>query len=159
MKLFDIAIKMEIEGAAYYRDLAKKAPSIGFKNIFTMLAEDEDRHKATFEAMKANIDIPASTSDASVKAAQIFKEISKDDFLSEEGQLALYEHALEIELKSIEFYSEQHELISDVKQKRALAKIIEEERRHYDLIDDIIVMVERPDRWVEHAEFGVREDY
>lgn len=159
MKLFDIAIKMEIEGAAYYRDLAKKAPSIGFKNIFTMLAEDEDRHKATFEAMKANIDIPASTSDASVKAAQIFKKISKDDFLSEESQLALYEHALEIELKSIEFYSEQHELISDVKQKRALAKIIEEERRHYDLIDDIIVMVERPDRWVEHAEFGVREDY
>jgi rubrerythrin len=66
---------------------------------------------------------------------------------------------LEIELKSIEFYSEQHDLVTDVKQKRALSKIIEEERRHYDLIDDIIVMVERPESWVEDAEFGVRDDY
>lgn len=159
MKLFDVAIKMEAEGAAFYRDLAKKSPSEGFKNIFTMLAEDEDRHRATFEAMKENSEIPASTSDASVKATRIFREFSKDDFLNEGSQLALYEQALEIELKSIEFYSEQHELVSDVKQKRALAKIIEEERRHYDLIDDIIVMVERPERWVEHAEFGVRERY
>lgn len=159
MKLYDIAIKMEAEGAAYYRDLAKRSPSEGFRNIFTMLAEDEDRHKATFEAMKANSEIPASTADASIRAARIFREISKDDFLNEENQLSLYEQALEIELKSIEFYSEQHDLLTDVKQKRALTNIIEEERRHYDLIDDIIVMVERPDRWVEDAEFGLREEY
>lgn len=159
MELFDIAIRMEMEGAAFYRDLARKTTSEGFRNIFTMLAEDEDRHKATFEAMKSNSDVPASTSDASVRATQIFKQFSKEDFLQEEKQLSVYEEALEIELKSIEFYSEQHESIADVKQKRALAKIIEEERRHYDLIDDIIVMVERPETWVEHAEFGVREDY
>jgi rubrerythrin len=159
MELFDIAIKMETEGAAFYRDLAKKTNSNGFRSIFTMLAEDEDRHKATFEAMKANTTVPASTSDASVRATEIFKQFSKDDFLQEEKQLSVYEEALEIELKSIEFYSEQHDLVSDVKQKRALAKIIEEERRHYDLIDDIIVMVERPETWVEHAEFGVRDEY
>ncbi len=159
MELFDVAIRMEEEGAKFYRELAQKTTSEGFKSIFTMLAEDEDRHKATFEAMKSNTSIPASTSDASVRATKIFKQFSKDDFLNEEKQLAVYEDALEIELKSIEFYSEQHDLVSDVKQKRALAKIIEEERRHYDLIDDIIVMVERPETWVEHAEFGVRDDY
>lgn len=159
MELFDVAIRMEKEGAAFYKDLVAKATSEGFKTIFTMLAEDEDRHKATFEAMKANTEVPASTSDASVRATQIFKKFSKDDFLKEEQQLSVYEEALEIELKSIEFYSEQHDLVTDVKQKRALAKIIEEERRHYDLIDDIIVMVERPESWVEDAEFGVREDY
>lgn len=159
MELFDVAIKMETEGAAFYRDLVTRAASEGFRNIFTMLAEDEDRHRATFEAMKANTAVPASTSDASVRATEIFKQFSKDDFLSEESQLSLYEEALEIELKSIEFYSEQHEAVIDVKQKRALVKIIEEERRHYDLLDDIIVMVERPETWVEHAEFGVRDEY
>ncbi|MDD3367175.1 MAG: ferritin family protein [Sphaerochaetaceae bacterium] len=159
MELFDIAIKLETEGAAFYRDLAAKTNSQGFKAIFTMLAEDEDRHKATFEAMKAHTEVQPSTTDASVRAAQIFKKFSKDDFLQEESQLSLYEQALEIELKSIEFYTEQHELIPDTKQKRILSKIIEEERRHYDLIDDIIVMVERPERWVEDAEFGVRERF
>jgi hypothetical protein len=43
--------------------------------------------------------------------------------------------------------------------QEALEMIIYEERMHYDLIDDIIVMVERPGSWVEHAEFGVREGY
>jgi rubrerythrin len=159
MNLFDVAIRMETEGAAFYRDLASKAASKGFASIFTMLAEDEDRHKATFEAMKNNTEVPASTSDASVRAAQIFKQFSKEDFLEEESQVSVYEQALEVELKSIEFYSEQHDQVSDVKQKRALAKIIEEERRHYDLINDILVMVERPETWVEDAEFGVREKY
>lgn len=159
MELFDIAIRMETEGAAFYRDLASKVSGEGFKSIFTMLAEDEERHKAIFEAMKSDLSVPASTPDASVRASGIFKHIPQDDLLAEKSQLSLYEEALEIELKSIEYYSEQLDSAIDAKQKRALAKIIEEERRHYDLIDDIIVMVERPESWVEHAEFGVREDY
>ena len=159
MELFDIAIHMETEGAAFYRNLAERASTEGLSTIFTMLAEDEDRHKATFEAMKAETDVPASSLDASLRATEIFKQFSKDDFLKEEDQLEVYEQALEVELKSIEFYSEQHELVTDVKQKRILSKIIDEERRHYDLIDDIIVMVERPEAWVEDAEFGVRDDY
>jgi rubrerythrin len=159
MDIYDVAIKMEVEGAIFYRDLASKASSDGLKSIFNMLAEDEDRHKETFEAMKAKKEVTIAADAAAAKATQIFKKLSKEDFLNEEDYLAVYEEALEIELKSIELYTQQLAKATDEKEIEAWKAIIEEERSHYDLIDDIIVMVERPERWVEQAEFGVREDY
>ena len=159
MKLFDIAIKMEMEGEAFYRDLAKKAVAPGFKNIFTMLANDEVMHRNAFEAMKKNSPVVLQTEDSVKLMTDAFASIEKDDFLQEQSQLELYEKALEIELKSIEFYSEQLEELTREDHQKVFEKIINEERRHYDMIDDIIVLVERPDSWVEHAEIGVREDY
>ena len=145
MDIFDIAINMEVKGAAFYRDLAQRASSEGFKKIFLMLAEDEDRHKETFEAMKEGSSVTVTTTNA------------KDR--KEESELSLYEEALEIELKSIEYYTAHLDETKDEKQRKVIEEIIAEERSHYDLIDQIIIMVERPDRWIEQAEFGVREDY
>jgi|SRR5690554_4538429 rubrerythrin len=159
MDIFDVAINMEVEGAAFYRELAKRANSEGLKTIFTMLAEDEDRHKEIFEAMKNETKVPVAAPDASERATKIFKQFKKDDFLRGEDELTAYEQALEIELKAIEYYTQQKESITDPKKLEIIDKIIEEERGHYDILDDIIVMVERPERWVEDAEFGVREEY
>ncbi len=159
MELFDIAMKMEKEGESFYRDIAKKAATQGFRTIFNMLADDEAVHRETFEAMKKNTPVVIVDSTVSEKAEVVFEKVVKEDFLSEQSQLSLYEKALEIELKSIEFYSEQLETLDREDQRKNLERIIHEERMHYDLIDDIIVLVERPESWVEHAEFGVREDY
>ncbi len=160
MDLFDVAIKMEMEGAEFYRDLANKSPSEGIKRIFTMLAEDEERHKETFEAMKKESDLPPTDVAAAViEATKIFRDLEKREFLEEEHQLTLYQHALEIEQKSIDFYKEQLEKLIAEEQKEALKKIISEEREHYNLIDDIMIMVENPERWVEDAEFGIRDEY
>jgi rubrerythrin len=109
--------------------------------------------------MKKNAPMVMVDSTVSEKAEVVFETIVKEDFLSEQSQLSIYEKALEIELKSIEFYSEQLETLDREDQRKNLERIIREERMHYDLIDDIIVLVERPESWVEHAEFGVREDY
>jgi len=159
MELFNIAIQMEKEGESFYRDIVKKAATPGFKAIFNMLADDEASHRKTFEAMKKNAPVVMVDSTASEKAEVVFETVTKKDFLSEQSQLSIYEKALEIELKSIEFYSEQMETLDREDQRKNLERIIHEERMHYDLIDDIIVLVERPESWVEHAEFGVREDY
>lgn len=159
MNVFEQAIRIELEGAAFYYDLAAKSVTDGMKAIFTMLAHDEEKHKSIFEAMRDNLGIPAFSSDVDTRASSLFNSYSEDDFLKEEDHIALYEKALTIELKSIELYSEQLKDIKDTQQQEALEKIIEEERRHYNLIDDIIIMVSRPKSWVEHAEFGVREEY
>jgi len=159
MELFVIAMQMEKEGESFYRDIARKAATQGFRTIFSMLADDEASHRQTFEAMKKNAPMVMVDSTVSEKAEVVFETIVKEDFLSEQSQLSIYEKALEIELKSIEFYSEQLETLDREDQRKNLERIIREERMHYDLIDDIIVLVERPESWVEHAEFGVREDY
>lgn len=159
MDMFDIAIQMEKEGALFYRDLASKAKTTGLKTIFTMLAEDEDKHQKVFASLKQGASIAMVPSQVSDNAEAVFKKFKKADFLSESKQVEAYERALEVELKSIEYYSEQVEELSSMAMQKAVEAIIEEERRHYDLLDDIIMMLERPASWVENAEFGVREDY
>ena len=159
MDIFDIAMEMEREGARFYRDLAAKATTKGFINIFTMLAEDEINHEKIFAMLKKGTVPTMYATRVSDNAKAVFKEFKKEDFINENKQMALYERALEVELKAIEYYSEQLEEVSSKEIKKAIEAIITEERRHYDLLDDIIVMLERPASWVENAEFGVRPEY
>jgi rubrerythrin len=160
MNIFEIAIEMEIEGAAYYTKLANKAVNEGLKSIFTLLAADENKHQAIFEAFQADASLPTdalATSELQIK--DILATFKSDRPKEEESQLQAYESALEIELKSIEFYSEYADTLKSGRESDILDFIIKEERRHYDLLDSIIEMVKRPQTWVENAEFGKRETY
>lgn len=159
MSWFDTAISIEIEGENFYRDLAQNAAGEGMRQIFTMLADDELKHKAVFEAMKdsKSAEYEASASPEEVK--QVFGSFTKQDFLNEQQHAKLYRKARNVEKQSVEFYTAQLNDLTDKKQKDALEKIIKEEESHFRLIDSIMVLVERPESWVEDAEFGLREEY
>ena len=46
MNVYDFALKMELDGKAYYQQLAGKTSLAGLKNIFLQLAADEQKHYA-----------------------------------------------------------------------------------------------------------------
>ncbi len=160
MNMFDVAIEMEIEGASFYQKLADQAGHVGLSRIFTLLKEDEIRHKAYFEGLKKNtkVDIIASFAQSD-EVKHLIESFKNENFSQLMDQKEAYENALDIELKSIEFYTEQKSQVLDEEKQKILEIIINEERRHYDLLDTIIVMVNRPSSWVENAEFGVRDSY
>lgn len=160
MNMFDVAIEMEMEGASFYQQLADNAGHVGLARIFTLLRDDEIRHKAFFEGMKskAEVNVDASFSESD-EVKELIESFNDENFSQLLDQKEAYESALNVELKSIEFYTEQKAKLSDEKEKKVLDIIIREERRHYDLLDTIIVMVNRPTSWVEDAEFGVRDPY
>ncbi|MCF7953297.1 MAG: ferritin family protein [Spirochaetales bacterium] len=160
MEWFDTAIDIEKEGERFYRDLAEKAGSEGVKNIFTMLADDEVTHRKRFEAMKRdNFDVESAAAVTKEASKKLFSGTRKDHFESEQKHLEVYKQALDIEQKSIDFYQEKMKEASDSRVHAALEQIAAEEKFHYQMIDTLCIMVERPERWVEFAEFGVREDY
>ncbi len=160
MNMFDVAIEMEIEGASFYQKLADQAGHVGLSRIFTLLKEDEIRHKAYFEGLKKNTKVDNIASFAqSDEVKHLIESFKNENFSQLMDQKEAYENALDIELKSIEFYTEQKSQVLDEEKQKILEIIINEERRHYDLLDTIIVMVNRPSSWVENAEFGVRDSY
>ena len=159
MEWLDVAIQIEVEGEKFYRKLSDSADHEGMERIFAMLANDEIQHRKTFEALKGGTPDVAEPSRVLKESAQVFKTFKEKDFSSQQTQLDLYRKALEIEEKSIEFYKQQLESVDDDAQLEVLGRIIGEEQDHYALIDNIIIAVERPESWVEHAEFGLREDY
>ncbi len=158
MDVFDIAINMEIEGQAFYEDIAKRTDNTGFRNILHRLAEEESKHRIIFEEMKKN---SAQLQDNKIKtiAGSVFKGLKTEDFTNEKKQLGLYIKAQEIEKKSIDFYSEQEKKFDDETIRNMFARIIAEEKRHFTILDNIIEHVNRPESWVEHSEFTNREDY
>ncbi len=159
MDLFEVAIKLEQEGIQFYSELAKKAPSEGFANIFKMLADDEKKHESYFKALQKK-SAPIAVDTTVVEAAKtVFKAFDPESFPPSTDQIPAYEEALAVEKKSINFYQEQLPLVTDEESKKALSLILSEEKRHYEVLDEMIKLIRRPHRWVEDAEFGVREDY
>jgi rubrerythrin len=159
MDIFDIAIQMEKEGAVFYHELASKAPTKGFETIFTMLAEDEEKHLEVFTKLKAKSEAVMVTSKVAAKASSIIKGFKKVDFEKEKAQMQVYERALNVEKMSIEFYEAQLGNLETAGMRKTVAEILEEEKRHYSMIEELIKMLSRPSSWVENAEFGVREEY
>jgi rubrerythrin len=159
MDLFEVAIKLEQDGAAFYLDLAKRAPNDGFATIFKRLAEDEKKHESYFRSLKERSAIVSVDSSVIELAKDVFRAFDPDTFEMEEDQIPLYEEALAIEKRSIDLYRSQLEQLEFEAEKKALNMIIAEEQRHYAVIEELIKLVSRPHRWVEDAEFGIREEY
>jgi len=159
MDIFTIAIQLEQEGSTFYEDLAANATTEGLKSIFTMLAKDEKKHEKVFTSLK-NKSVPAMVPSSVADEAQaIFKQFNKDTYLKEAPQVSMYEKALTIEQKSIDLYTSHLKDLEGVEAQNAVKKIIAEEKKHYETLEELVKLVSRPQRWVEDAEFGVRKDY
>lgn len=159
MDIFTIAIQLEQEGSTFYEDLAANATTEGLKSIFTMLAKDEKKHEKVFTSLK-NKSVPAMVpSDVADEAQTIFKQFNKDTYLKEAPQVSMYEKALTIEQKSIDLYTSHLKDIEGTESQNAVKRIIAEEKKHYETLEELVKLVSRPQRWVEDAEFGVRKDY
>jgi rubrerythrin len=159
MDLFEIAIKLEQDGAAFYLNLAKHAPTEGFASLFKRLAEDEKKHESYFRALKEKSALISVDSSVLELAKSVFKGFDPETFEPEEDQIPLYEEALAIEQRSIDLYKSQINELEFDAERQAIGKIIEEEERHYIVMEELLKLVTRPHRWVENAEFGVREEY
>ncbi len=158
MHILETAIEMEREGAAFYDNLAATAEDEGLKQIFSLLSDDERRHERIFRAMKDGAErdeIPLHPE----RADSLIAALDPKKFHETQEHKELYERALEIELKSIEFYTEVLEQLEKEEERHIVKRVIAEERKHYESLDTIALMLSRPKTWVEDAEFGVRDEY
>jgi rubrerythrin len=159
MDLFEVAIKLEQEGAQFYSELAKKAPTEGFANIFYMLSSDEEKHERYFRVLQQKNAPISVDSQILERAKQVFKAFDPEAFPSSEDQIPAYEEALQIEKKSIDFYTSQLDSLVFEAEKKALSAIISEEKKHLAVLEEMLKLITRPHRWVEDAEFGLRSEY
>jgi rubrerythrin len=161
MNVFDFAINMEKEGEQYYRELAKKTSDEGLQRIFNMLADDEVKHRQTFEKMKNKKKPDVIETQILEDAKNVFSQMKVEgiDLAPDIEQLDLYKKAQEIELKSENFYRHEASLSENSEQKECLLKIAEEEKKHYHLLQNIIEFISRPQQWIENAEFYHLDEY
>ncbi|MBN1623715.1 MAG: ferritin family protein [Clostridia bacterium] len=157
MDALEFAINLEHEGEAFYRNQADLNRDNQLYGMFVSLAEDEHMHAAIL-SKKANElgKLPQSNlpEDLSIYKSESY---FKSEYSEVPDQLEFYRKALSKEQESIDLYTR---LMSENRANEKLFEyLINQEEKHYNLIYDLITLLERVESWVESPEFGVREDY
>ncbi|MCM2356671.1 MAG: ferritin family protein [Geobacteraceae bacterium] len=163
MNILEFAKQMELDGKAHYEKLERETPVVGLKKIFSILAADEMKHYAVVDAMASGVMMEMTDSTALENAKNIFQTMQIDEGLLAEMKTKLdgYRHAMKIEADSVRLYE-------DIVRKESqygspalvslLERIIEEEKKHYNIVENIHYLIARYENFVSWHEFDrIRE--
>ena len=138
-EVLQFAIRIEENGEKFYRKIAGTSEEEKVKELFAFLADEEVKHKETFEEMLPEIEkyeppeaYPAeyftylrAYADNIVFKADIDKELPE-----EADAIAAIDFGIRRELDSIAYYQETKSFVPK-NQQHLIDRIIEEERRHF----------------------------
>jgi len=160
MNIFEYAMQMEKDGENYYRQLAEKVNNKGIQTILTMLADEEVKHYNALVKIQAQKPQMAETT-ILTDARNVFEQMKEgnEKFNIDVNQIELYKEAQKIEERSINFYLEKADEVTEEYQKELFLKLAEEEKKHYFLLENIIEFVSRPQTWLENAEWHHLDEY
>ena len=162
MDVFAFAMKMEQDGKSYYLKLAAGSAISGLKTIFTMLADDEQKHYDAIQTMK-DYSVANNMADSAAleKAQNVFAQLiaDKNTLTTMSEDLDGYIHAMKIEADSVRFYESAAEKEKDEKAKRILLQIAEEEKKHYNIVENIYEFVLKPKYFLAWGEFSNLKEF
>lgn len=162
MNVLDFAMKMELDGKAYYETLADRCQEPGLSNIFTRLAEDEQKHYETFQTLKAGAGAAIMADTNVVEAAKnVFTELPRksETLKGLEKDLEAYQHAMKIEAESFRFYENAAAKEPDACVKKLLLQIAQEEHMHFTVMENIYQFMNAPNQYLAWAEFSNLEEF
>ena len=156
MNIFDFAMKMELDGKAYYEKMAAETTVVGVKSIFTSLAADEQKHYETIQAIKAGTDYKMTDSAVLEKAKNLFEEITadRDSVASLKKSLDGYQHARKIEADSVKLYEDMAKKEDNPETVQLLLRIANEEKKHYNILDNLYDYILAPQNFLAWGEFS-----
>ena len=161
MNIFDFAMKMELDGKAYYEQLAAETTSGGLKSIFTSLAADEQKHYEIILAIKAGTDLKMAASTVLEKAKNIFEELMADKNIIGVMKKSLdgYQHARKLEADSVKLYEDMAKKESNPETVQLLLRIANEEKKHFNILDNLYDYTLAPQNFLAWGEFSNLKEF
>lgn len=160
--VWETAKSMELEGEKYYRDLAAKTSVQALKGVMEKLAQEERKHYEFFDGLQKKSGPAEMKSDNTLAAAKNMLQKFAAEFESAppiEEAADVYQKAMEMENETVAVYKRALEEAEDEKTRASLETIIEEEKKHARIVENIVELVRAPQQWVENAEFNKLESY
>jgi rubrerythrin len=145
--IVEVAIRIEENGVNFYKFAEQLAKQEDAKKLFAQLAEAEVAHKRTFEKIFAAMEKynpPESYAGeyssylrGYVDNNIIFtKDVMDQQLAKVKDTVGAFDFAMQRELDSILYYHEIKNLVPPA-QHEAIEKIIDEERKHYAILNDM----------------------
>lgn len=161
MNVFDFAMEMELDGKAHYEKLAAGTTIVGLKNIFNMLAADERKHYETIKAMKAGEYGAMAGSTALDEARNVFQGLMNEKTLlgSLHKDLDGYRYAMHVEADSVKIYENMAKKENNVECVQLLLKLANEEKKHYNIMENLYDFVLAPQNYLAWGEFSNLKEF
>ena len=145
-EIIDLAIKLEKNGEAVYRDAIGNVLNPGLVPLLEWMADEEVKHANWFADLKHNLETHNENPFAEEMSRELFNEMLgeknfslKDvDFSAIEDIGDLIEVFIEFEKDSIIFYEVLKPFVEDPAARDYLEKIVEEEKRHIERLKEFI---------------------
>lgn len=156
MNIYEFAMKMELDGKAYYEKLSAETGVTVLKAVFDDLARDEQKHHNVIKSLAAGHLSAMTDSDVLEKAKNIFNSLPTDKDVTGGLRNALdgYRHARKIEADSVSFYEGLAEKEKKTEVRQLIQKIIAEEKKHYNIMDNLCEYALAPQNYLAWGEFS-----
>jgi rubrerythrin len=161
MDIFKFALDFEREHKNFYQKQARESENEYLKNIFDYLAEEERKHEKIVKQLSKEKKSEHIESDILPRAKEAFAKISAT--IANENipveQVDVYKKALEMETENREYYQARVEETELPFVRRAFASLAKEEKKHETIMRNLVEFVNRPNTWLDDAEWNHLEDY
>jgi rubrerythrin len=156
MNVFDYAMKMELDGKAFYEKLVEETSLPQLKSVFRSMAEDEQKHYETFQALKDGIAGTMADSNILETTRNVFEQLvlDKENAARMKSTLEGYEIARKVEADSTRFYVDMAAKEHDPEITRLILAIAYEEKKHYNILDNLCDFTLAPHNYLAWAEFS-----
>ena len=159
MDILDYAMKMELDGKAFYERHASKIKEPGLQKILLTLAEEEEKHYRFFKNLKEG-DFSAAeeeirSSSTLTTTRNIFQKLADEGEGKSfgEDEQSVWIEAMKIEEKAEKMYREQAAKETDPTRKEMLTQIANEEQQHIYLIDNVLTYLKFPGTFADSSQF------
>jgi rubrerythrin len=160
------AIQMELDGKKFYSLSGEQSTNPVGKELFAWLAKQEDHHRQTFEKIYKSIADKQGWLSDHVKPAKaekmgtLFGEAIKNagkDIVAKKGEVEAALKAMDMEIKSRDYYNKQADLASNAAEKSFFTAIAAEEQGHYLGLIDYREYITDPVDWFTRTEHHLLE--
>jgi len=134
VSIIEQAIHLETTAEAHYREAAQKTSDASASKILELLANEEGEHAKILRGM---MDV------ARLEDCDVIERAT----------------AMDIEQMTEVFYREQATTTQDTVMKDLFEKLADIEKKHFLFVGSLVEYFDRPNEWIENAEFGLRDEY
>ena len=135
------AILLERRGKAFYTNVARQTQSEAVREIFQMMADEEDAHIeflskqfSHYEKNKAFMKNEAAPQVDDTDAVEILTEKIKDEISAASFEAAAISAAIDFENRAVEVYSQRAEEAVDANEKELYQMLADWEKEHHHLL-------------------------
>jgi len=161
-KALSAAIEMEEKGFSFFKDTAARAKDQFAKEVFDFLAAEELNHIKAIEKFHADYIAGKSSDPASLikgmantaareAITHLFQQLTANTPV-EGTDIEVYKFAMDFERKGENFYKKAEAEATDSNAKKLYAFLVQEERRHFKIVESCLNYFENPAEFFHQRE-------